>query len=139
MLWDKSMECGISVIDHEHRDLVAQLEKLASATSPEQARKTLDFLREYVVKHFAHEQVLHRRVHYPQADAHKQSHWEFMQTVDELDNEYTASGNTDEVLQKISAVLTNWLRDHILGEDKEFAAFYMERKRTSESTAFPFK
>ena len=139
MLWDKSMESGITVIDYEHQELVAQLEKLTNATTPEQARKTLDFLQEYVVKHFAHEQVLHRRVQYPHADAHRQSHQDFIQRVQELDREYGESGNTAAALQKISAVLTDWLRNHILGEDKEFAEFYMERKRSSESAAFPFK
>lgn len=123
MNWDSSLESNIPVIDHEHRELVEQLSRLVNESNPEHIQQMLDFLKEYVVKHFAHEQVMHRKLAYPKTDEHKATHVAFVSTFLELEEEYVEKGSNPEMLQKIVAILNDWLKNHIMGQDKDFADY----------------
>jgi len=124
MQWDTSFESDIPVIDHEHRELIDHIMRLQNEPNPERAKEILLFLEDYVVKHFAHEQLMHRSTNYPKAREHKETHLAFMDTVEALKTEYLESGCSPVVLEKIVNALKVWLRDHILGADKEFAHYY---------------
>ena len=126
MLWDSSLESGVPIIDYEHQLLVGHLENLINESNPEQAREMLVFLADYVVKHFAHEQVLHRGSGYEKAEEHKVAHKDFVETIITLEEEYDDKGNDPEMLIKITDVVKDWLRDHIKGADMEFAEYYKE-------------
>lgn len=124
MVWDSRMESGIPVIDHEHKQLVNQVAALLDEPNQERVREMFDFLREYVIKHFAHEQLMHKSIEYPGAAEHKQAHKDFVETFLQLEEEYRDNGYNSELLEKIVGVVSNWLRDHIMGMDMAFAQFY---------------
>ena len=124
MQWDKSLECNIVTVDHEHKELFRQVDCLMQEPNAERVQEMLSFLAGYVVKHFAHEQLMHKRSAYPKAAEHKTIHESFVATFVELEKEYTEQGGTPEVLEKIIAAVTTWLKEHIMGEDKEFAEYY---------------
>lgn len=124
MPWDKSLESDIPVIDYEHKELITLVDRLTENPGPELAREILDFLSDYVVKHFAHEQVMHKKTRYPKAEEHRQIHADFVDAVIALDQEYRDSGSSPEVLEKLVSILNAWLRDHIMGVDMEFAAYF---------------
>lgn len=129
MYWDSSLECGISVIDQEHRELISRLQQLTHEPSPSVARSMLDFLSDYVVKHFAHEQVMHRQNEYPEADAHKEAHKDFVGRFLALEKKYDGEGGSPEMLREIVEFVGEWLRAHILGMDRDFSEYYRERKK----------
>lgn len=124
MLWNSSLECGIEVIDHEHRQMVEHVEQLLNEPDPDRVREMLTFLKEYVVKHFAHEQLMHKQCEYAFAAEHKAAHLEFVHTFMQLEEEYLELGYSQELLQKITTVLNDWLAEHIMGEDMKFTNFY---------------
>ena len=53
----KDMETGVSKIDEQHKELIDRLNQVSSmglkSFSKEETQKTLDFLGDYVVKHFS--------------------------------------------------------------------------------------
>lgn len=124
MQWDKSLESDIPVIDHEHKELVCQLSNLLDESQPNRVQEMLDFLKDYVVKHFAHEQVIHKKCNYPRAAEHKQAHIDFIDRFNSLEELYLTKENDLKVLQTLIETVNNWLKEHIMGQDKEFAEYF---------------
>ena len=124
MLWDEAYECGIPAIDAEHKELFVQVGVLMDAGREGRVGETLDFLGGYVVKHFAHEQLMHRTSKYPNAAEHKAMHDRFVLVYSALRKEYGTGDNKSGVLEKLVRTVELWLREHIAGMDREFAAFY---------------
>lgn len=139
MVWDSRMESGIPVVDYEHKLLVKQVDELLTAPNQERVQEMFDFLREYVIKHFAHEQLMHKSLEYPQSAEHKQAHKDFVATFIQLEEEYQKEGYGTEMLEKIVEVVSAWLREHIMGMDMAFAQYYKSfspEDRPSE-TSYP--
>ena len=124
MQWDKCLESDIPIIDHEHRELLNQLVRLMDESKPDRIRVMLTFLNEYVVKHFAHEQVLHKKSSYPKTVEHKAAHMDFLERVSLMEKQYDDEGDNLAMLQKIIETVSIWLKEHIMGQDREFADFY---------------
>ena len=72
------METGNDLIDSEHRTLFDAINDLMDACSSGQGRskigETADFLADYVDKHFADEEDLQRKNHYPHYQQHHNFH-----------------------------------------------------------------
>lgn len=127
MLWHKNMECGIPSVDEEHRSLFLQVDKLLKAADEDLTVKTLDFLGEYVKKHFANEEEMHRVARFPGAKEHLALHRDFTQALARLRREYDDSGHSLVMLLKINRVAVAWLQEHVLGADRDFGEFYKQR------------
>lgn len=127
--WDESLNSGIPVIDYEHKELVGQLSRLMDESQPNRVPEMLNFLKEYVVKHFAHEQLIQKNSRYPKAAAHKQAHIDFLHTFNSLEEQYLNQGNSPQMLQLLTDTVTDWLKKHIMGEDREFAKFLLDLSR----------
>ena len=123
-MWDKALECGIPSIDSEHKELFRQVGILMDESRSDRAATTLDFLSGYVVKHFTHEQIMHKASKYPASAAHKEMHDRFVVVYSSLRAEYERKGNNPETLIKIIKTIELWLRDHIMGMDCDFAEYY---------------
>ncbi|MDR3349418.1 MAG: hemerythrin family protein [Acidaminococcales bacterium] len=125
--WDKSLETGHKMIDNQHKQLVAALNALIAACRSGQGHaevaNTMEFLAAYTIKHFADEEKLQAQYDYPCYLDHKRYHEEFKITVRGLTEELLREGPTDEVADKISSVIGNWLVNHIKGDDFKMAAF----------------
>jgi hemerythrin len=81
----------------------------------------LKFLEEYVEKHFSDEQQLHLKAQYPQKEQHKKMHTDFVAAFKKMKQEYDADGAKLTVLLKINKTIADWLKQHIMVHDKEFA------------------
>ncbi|MDR0882851.1 MAG: bacteriohemerythrin [Candidatus Adiutrix sp.] len=124
MLWTATLETGIPKIDEQHKELFRQVDVLMDAKNQNRLQETLDFLGQYVVKHFGDEQVMHASSNYPKAAAHKQMHTAFIATFKELKQKFESSGHNLTMVMEINKVVVGWLKDHIMRHDKEFAAYY---------------
>ncbi len=133
MLWSKSFECGISAIDEQHKEIFRQVEVLTDVSNRERIPEMLDFLGQYVVNHFSTEEEMHLRYNYPKTEEHKAQHAAFIQTYLVLRKEYLASrGNLHQSLQaavKVNQAVFAWLREHIMGSDKEFSVYFKNLKK----------
>lgn len=126
MLWNKNLETGIPKIDEQHKELFRQVDILMDRSNDNRIPQTLNFLGNYVVKHFSDEQVLHATSKYPKAAAHKQLHVAFVKKFRELKQRYEndAMGNKLQTIMEINHIAVGWLKEHIMVHDKEFSAYY---------------
>jgi hemerythrin len=124
--WDPRLAVGVTIIDQQHKELIAALNALldAMATSrgKEEVGKLLSFLGEYTVSHFAAEEALMARSRYPGAAAHQGEHQAFIREFKALAADFAKAGPTTGLAIKLNGRVCSWLRDHIGGADRQLAA-----------------
>ncbi len=120
-VWDASFTTGSTEIDRQHRRLFEQVAALDSAMKQGKGRQEigaiLDFLGEYVVKHFADEERLMEETRCPAAAANQQAHAKFLSTYAELRSRFDRAGGAAALVLEIHDVLSKWLVGHIRGID----------------------
>lgn len=130
--WDKSLETGNLTIDQQHRSLINAVNELLDACSKGKGRnevkKTLEFLQNYVVKHFSDEEKLQLNSNYPDYKAHKEKHEAFKKTVSDIVEEYNKSGASIQLVARVNSSVAGWLINHIKSEDKKVAAHIKNRQ-----------
>lgn len=123
--WTKDLETGNPLIDREHKELIDSINRLLNACAQGKGRdeieKTVDFLNEYVIKHFADEEKLQVQSRYPDYKNHKQYHEGFKASVREIVQEFQKGGATVVLVGKVNSVIASWLINHIKREDVKVA------------------
>lgn len=121
-----NLETGNKMIDDEHRELIAAVNRLLDASSAgngrEQMKKTIDFLNNYVDKHFLHEEQLQQRSGYPNYAGHKQFHDGYKKKLRDVTAGITGDGATIGQLAELNGHISV-LISHIRTEDKKLGAF----------------
>jgi hemerythrin len=124
--WTPAMSTGVPDLDHQHKVLIAHLNRLTQAMSegrgPEQLDETLDFLQLYAAKHFADEESDMAAWHCPAAEENKRAHAEFIDRFGLLRAEVRAAGATDGAVARTAYALSTWLVLHIQGCDTQLRA-----------------
>ena len=123
----KDLETGNSVIDSEHRQLINAVNSLLAACSKGQGRNqllnTANFLLDYTKKHFADEEAIQLKSHYPDYARHKKIHDDFKKTAADFVKKIETEGPTVANVGQINSILAGWLLNHIKGEDKKLAVY----------------
>lgn len=123
--WDKSLETGNLLIDEQHKSLINAINEMLDACSQGKGRnevgKTLNFLQDYVIKHFNDEEKLQLKSNYPDFKAHKEKHEAFKKTVKEIADEFNKDGASIQLVAKVNSSVAGWLITHIKSEDKKVA------------------
>ena len=121
----KDLETGNALIDSEHRQLFAVINKLMDACSQgkgrDQIASTVQYSNDYVSKHFSDEEQLQIKSKYPGYPGHKQFHDGYKRNLLQATNEILTSGATIASLSKLNQVVSI-LVTHIRLEDKKIAA-----------------
>ncbi len=122
--WSAQYETGIFLVDTQHKKLVESINTLHDAMKDgkgkEVAEKTLNFLVDYTIQHFTAEEGLMKQKNYPDFNNHKSTHDKFVSEVKELRTKYLSG----KVLpMQVSSILSDWLKNHILGTDKKYVPF----------------
>ena len=124
----KDMEVGVPKIDSQHKELVDRINAVTAmgtkSATDEETKKTLNFLGEYVVKHFRDEEELHKQSNYPKMAEHKEQHKQFLKAFDDLKNEFLKSGSSAKLTLEINNSAITWVVRHIKSSDKDFGTFY---------------
>jgi hemerythrin len=121
---------GIAQVDAEHEQLFAIIQRVEDALGCDGdlvqvlAFAAVQELIDYTRTHFASEERLMRQASYPQLEAHIRLHTVLLQAVDEMLLRIEV-GDPSACLE-LSRFLFSWLIDHILLEDRAFAAFYRQ-------------
>ena len=126
--FDKTLETGNELIDGQHKELIARVNKLTDSleTGREKnvAIQTLDFLMDYTEFHFQAEEKLQEEKGYPELAAHKEIHKSFVQAVDDLRSMLEEEeGPSDAFVAAVNKNVVDWLKNHIQGCDKKVAEF----------------
>lgn len=106
--------------DAQHQELFQILEQIKQ---PGSDRNVLARLRNYTENHFTLEEHYMEVLDYPYREAHVVAHDQFRKEIFEL----LESGNEpDEVFREIiSTYLTEWLKRHVFGIDKQLEQFIL--------------
>ncbi len=122
----KDLETGNAIIDKEHRELFNAVNKLFEACSNGSGRssmnETIQFLNDYVQKHFSHEEQLQQQSEYPSVRTHKAFHEEYKRKLNEITSKISTSGSTIVELGNLNRHISVLIA-HIRTEDKKLAGY----------------
>lgn len=131
MEWESNYSVGIENIDKQHNHLIDLINKLYDAMKAKKTNEIMeDILRElinYTLIHFKTEEDLFAEFGYPTAVEHTAEHKNFVETVGKFNQDYL--NKRVGVSVKILDFLMDWLKNHILGEDKAYGPFLSEKLR----------
>ena len=121
--WTKDLETGNVTIDSEHKELIREINTLLDACAKGKGRseikKTLDFLSDYVSRHFAHEEKEMQAKGYDSYDSHKAEHEKLVAVCADLQKKFHAG--SAEVTDEVGQMVKGWLDHHIPTFDKAYA------------------
>jgi hemerythrin len=127
------MEIGYPEIDAQHRQLFAAFNEFLNACSNgrghSEIAKTMEFLGEYVIRHFTDEEKIQRESNYPDYHKHKRYHDEFKIMAISLKADFAQEGPTAAVISRIQSSIGDWLLNHIEIEDMKMGEFIRARER----------
>ena len=132
--WNENFNCGISVIDAQHRQLVKLINGVASHLAYGTDEPALDEvvagLADYAVNHFRTEEGVWRQ-YFPDDPLeveHRKSHLGFSVTVARF-REKIARADPDGLYEESLSYLIHWLVSHILENDRYLAAIALDMER----------
>lgn len=129
MEWSDKLETGVKEADDQHKKLVGLINDLYDAMKQGKGRevidKVLDELVKYAWYHFTTEETLMSKYGYPELQAHKREHEAFKAKIKEF-LEKKAKGEITLSVEVIS-FLKDWLVKHIMGTDKKYGPFLIEK------------
>lgn len=130
-LWKKSYEINIPDIDMQHRRLVGLINELSDAMMARAGQRAaphiLSELVDYIQLHFSEEEKLMEKINFPELSNHRQQHLEFAQQVLDFKERYSSEHVVDT--PGLLNFLCDWLKGHILENDKAIAYFIRQAER----------
>ncbi len=124
--WEDKMSVKVKEIDEQHKKLVNMINELHEAMlerkSKEALGKIIDGLIEYTDIHFKTEEKYFDKFGYPEADAHKKEHQDFVKKVVDFKKGY----DEGKLLLSLDVMnfLKDWLVNHIMGSDQKYSDFF---------------
>jgi hemerythrin len=126
IVWRDEYSVEIGRIDAHHRKLFDRA-NCVFATFVEGGDRSrvvdaLDFLVDYAKFHFHEEEALMASYAYECLDAHRDFHRKLLDQVEDMRTHFRDSGNGEDKDEQVMDLLRHWIIDHILVEDRRFAA-----------------
>lgn len=129
------MVTGNELIDSEHRTLFDAINNLMDACESgagrENLEKTVDFMVDYVAKHFSDEQDLQKQNQYSNYKMHFAFHTNYKRDIGKLASEIRENGPTIQKLSDLNRQV-GILISHIRTEDKRLAEFLRDQNDEGE-------
>ncbi|MEW5728523.1 MAG: bacteriohemerythrin [Pseudomonadota bacterium] len=122
--WEASLSVGEEALDADHQELVRLLNAVA-ACGPYFA-EVFSALIDYTTRHFEREEDHLARIGYPELERHRGLHDAFVARLTRM-----LAAHADDALApadaEVAEMLWDWLRTHILVEDRKYADFASRR------------
>ena len=121
--WVDTLSVGVPAIDRDHRVLVGLVNQLAAAEDRQDRinlEEVLDELVSYTLYHFDREERLMVAAGYPDLERHARAHRELADRVLSVRRRFFEV-ERDRLGDEILEFLVDWLRAHIMGEDRKYA------------------
>jgi hemerythrin-like metal-binding protein len=120
--WTPEMSVGNAAIDHDHQNLIALFNQLGLSQivgNRHVVSWVLDEMVNYTLSHFRREEALLEKYNYRGLENHRRIHHDAMTKIKDIRQQYNL-GLRDHIETELIAFLSNWLSDHILGEDRKY-------------------
>lgn len=128
MEWNEKLATGIDTIDSQHRELFKRINDLVLAIRERRCKSeidgTLKFLDDYARIHFAEEEKHMQESGYPGLAEQLAGHKKYLAMLAELKEEASLpreSGGTSFLSATTNQAVVDWIVDHILKLDMQFA------------------
>jgi hemerythrin len=126
MNWKDDYSVKVRTIDQQHKKLIELLNQLYDAMRAQKGKEVLgqvlNELVTYTNTHFTFEEGLMQKHSYPAFESHKLQHQMLVKKVLEFQKEFSAGRATGTI--DVMNFLKDWLNDHILGTDRQYASFF---------------
>ncbi|NOR36687.1 MAG: bacteriohemerythrin [Woeseiaceae bacterium] len=127
--WDDSFLIGIKELDHEHKILIEDInklhEKLAGSDEMSEIRKCLGDICARMQAHFALEEHVMKEHDYEFFDEHKREHDEFLEDYTEYMMRFLNAPSIS-LKNPIEECLRQWVVGHIATSDKKMSLIFQE-------------
>ena len=135
LTWHESYDCGEPTIDQEHRKLFELANILINAafnrkSNPAEFEDALNKLLAHVVQHFANEEAILARRHFPGLETHAQSHRRLIERAVQLRDAAATGGVT--IGELVDFLADEVVARHMLKADREFHPLF-SRPQTSRT------
>lgn len=120
LTWREEYVIGEPKIDKAHMEIfqIAALFLANEQGRAEAAKEAFEFMRAYVLRHFAEEEEFMRERQYPAIEAHAKEHADFRDNIlPAIGEKLDKSGYSDEAINEFTDALVNWLKSHIMRFD----------------------
>ncbi|MET0070587.1 MAG: bacteriohemerythrin [Candidatus Thiodiazotropha sp.] len=120
LVWLKSLETGIDVIDGQHKQIVDYINKLDDARFTKNRfviGKVIEDTVEYTVSHFGFEETLLEDAGYEFTRPHKRVHELFIRRVSEFKQRFDEG---EDISEELHGLLSRWLFSHIQNDDAAY-------------------
>ncbi len=130
--WSEGLSVSVQEMDKQHQELIRLINQLHEAMKngkgKDEIGKVLTGLIRYTKIHFAAEEKLMQEAHYPGYQQQKSAHEALVKQVLDLQTRF----NANETLKPAEVItfLSNWLVNHIKGEDKKYAPFLTKNQKS---------
>lgn len=118
--WRKDFETGIADVDHEHRELVALINRLHDRIAEGGARAQIrDFLGEVfarIAAHFALEEAIMRKHAYDEYQAHKAEHESLLDEIRDI-MDSVENDPSEDYRAALSGTVRDWFVNHFKSKD----------------------
>lgn len=126
--WNPNLyKIGIKLIDEQHNTLFSALEKLQNSFGKENEKEIsteiINFLLDYVQKHFKDEEEIMTSISFPNLDFHMEQHLNFIENCKEFRSMFDTEGPNKKLLLQIYNTVFKWLVEHISISDKEISKY----------------
>lgn len=136
LAWEHGYKIGQWEMDAEHLILFSLLNQLDininADLADECVHDVLTALDAYIDYHFAHEEALMKSWGYPGLDEHAAKHHLFMVEVSRL-REAVKTGDTLRGALKVRGFVLEWLLNHIMETDVDYARFIAEKAQKNRA------
>ncbi len=126
--WNENLRLGVKIIDEQHKRLITHMNDLydnIGMNKKESFHQIMEGINDYRRTHFVVEEEFMIIYDYEGYELHKNSHNTFKKKVASLSTEFQKD-DLDKA-RDILFYLFEWLRSHLLEEDKELVAFLISK------------
>lgn len=127
-MWKESYRIGVPQIDAQHYTLFLTADRLFKTIRDDQTGRCgetygeiIAFMKQYVARHFADEEIYQAAIGYAGLEAHRKEHRGFTRTVLDYDRRFRESGYALALVKQFAGTLLAWLIYHVAKEDQKYA------------------
>lgn len=135
--WNESFSVNNSEIDNQHKKWIEIFNKMHEGLVAKEgtnyqsiAVETLQAMHEYALQHFTFEEEYMRKMNFPDLIGHRRIHKDFDTLIFSYNRDIR--NGTLVLNTHILKLIENWLRDHILVEDKKYAKYLAAQDQASD-------
>ena len=123
VLWSNDLVVGVDTIDNQHKGIFIRINNLLDAMILGKGKEDILEIIEYIGEHFNTEENLMAKYNYISYVKQKTEHMLFIKYFFGIKRELETQGVSSLLLLQTHQRVCNWLKNHIVNEDKKFCMF----------------